>query len=120
MLATSNVGAELILDTPVSELKSEHFNEALREELLKHFRPAFLARMTTVAYRALDEKILKGIVLAKLEKLAQRYFVATGEKLNMEDGLVERVMEKCKGAGARDVENLVVGEVMERKLQVIN
>ncbi|KSY33238.1 type VI secretion system ATPase TssH [Citrobacter sp. 50677481] len=112
MLATSNVGAELILDTPASELNSERFNEALREELLKHFRPAFLARMTTVVYRALDEEILKGIVLAKLEKLAQRYFVATGERLNMDDGLVERVMEKCKGVGARDVENLVVGEVM--------
>ncbi|WP_045447441.1 type VI secretion system ATPase TssH [Citrobacter sp. S-77] len=120
MLATSNVGAELILDTPAGELNSERFNEALREELLTHFRPAFLARMTTVAYRALDEEILKGIVLAKLEKLAQRYFVATGEKLNMEYGLVERVMEKCKGVGARDVENLVVEEVMERKLQVIN
>ncbi|POT56133.1 type VI secretion system ATPase TssH [Citrobacter amalonaticus] len=111
MLATSNVGAELILDTPAAELNSERFNEDLREELLRHFRPAFLARMTTVAYRALDEEILKGIVLAKLEKLAQRYFVATGEKLNMEDGLVESVMEKCKGVGARDVENLVVGEV---------
>lgn len=114
MLATSNVGAELILDTPASELNSERFNEALREELLKHFRPAFLARMTTVAYRALDEEILKGIVLAKLEKLAQRYFVATGERLNIDEGLVERVMEKCKGVGARDVENLVVGEVMGR------
>ncbi|MES0320443.1 type VI secretion system ATPase TssH [Citrobacter sedlakii] len=114
MLATSNVGAELILDTPASELKSERFNEALREELLRHFRPAFLARMTTVAYRSLDEEILKGIVLAKLEKLAQRYFVATGERLNVDEGLVERVMEKCKGVGARDVENLVVGEVMGR------
>lgn len=112
MLATSNVGAELILDTPASELNSERFNAALREELLTHFRPAFLARMTTVTYRALDEEILKGIVLAKLEKLAQRYLVATGERLNMEDGLVERVMERCKGVGARDVENLVVGEVM--------
>lgn len=112
MLATSNVGAELILDTPASELNSEWFNEDLRAELLTHFRPAFLARMTTVAYRALDEEILKGIVLAKLDKLSQRYLVATGEKLNMEDGLVERVMEKCKGVGARDVENLVVGEVI--------
>lgn len=59
MLATSNVGAELILDTPVAEINSERFNGELREELLKHFRPAFLARMTTVAYRALDEEILK-------------------------------------------------------------
>lgn len=112
MLATSNVGAELILDTPVAEFNSERFNEALREELLRQFRPAFLARMTTVVYRALDETVLKGIVLAKLEKLSQRYFVATGERLNMDEGLVERVMERCKGVGARDVENLVVGEVM--------
>lgn len=112
MLATSNIGAELILETPVSEVNRERFNEALREELLTHFRPAFLARMTTVVYRALDEEILKGIVLAKLEKLSQRYLLATGEKLNMDEGLVERVMEKCKGAGARDIENLVVGEVM--------
>lgn len=112
MLATSNIGAELILETPVSEVNRERFNGALREALLTHFRPAFLARMTTVAYRALDEEILKGIVLAKLEKLSQRYLLATGEKLNMADGLVERVMEKCKGVGARDIENLVVGEVM--------
>lgn len=112
MLATSNIGAELILETPVSEVNRERFNEALREELLTHFRPAFLARMTTVAYPALDEEILKGIVLAKLEKLSQRYLLATGEKLNMDEGLVERVMEKCKGVGARDIENLVVGEVM--------
>lgn len=112
MLATSNIGAELILETPVSELESERFNEVLREELLTHFRPAFLARMTTVAYRALDEEILQGIVLAKLEKLSQRYLVATGERLTMDEGLIARVMEKCQGAGARDVENLVVGEVM--------
>lgn len=112
ILATSNVGAELILDTPAAELNSERFNEVLRKELLRQFRPAFLARMTTVVYRALDEAVLKGIVLAKLEKLSQRYFVATGEKLNMDEGVVERVMEKCKGVGARDVENLVVGEVM--------
>ncbi|EMN3920570.1 type VI secretion system ATPase TssH [Citrobacter farmeri] len=112
MLATSNIGAELILETPLSELNSERFNGELRETLLRHFRPAFLARMTTVAYRSLDEEILKGIVLAKLEKLAQRYLVATGERLNMDEGLIARVMEKCQGAGARDVENLVVGEVM--------
>ena len=65
-----------------------------------------------MVYRTLDEAVLKGIVLAKLEKLSQRYFVATGERLNMDEGLVERVMERCKGVGARDVENLVVGEVM--------
>lgn len=104
ILATSNVGAELILDTPAVELNSERFNEELKAELLRHYRPAFLARMTTVAYRALDEEILKGIVLAKLEKLSQRYFVATGERLNMDEGVIER----CKGVGARDVDSVLL------------
>src|SRR5476649_300213 len=45
MLATSNVGAELLLDTPTAQLDSDAFNEALHKVLLQAFRPAFLARM---------------------------------------------------------------------------
>ncbi|AGR58621.1 TPA: type VI secretion system ATPase TssH [Salmonella bongori] len=114
MLATSNVGAELILDTPVSELKSERFNEALREELLRHFRPAFLARMTTVAYRALDEEVLKGIVLAKLEKLAQRYLVATGEKLNIINNIALDLSFFSRAGDVRNIENMLINKILEK------
>ncbi|WNZ86512.1 type VI secretion system ATPase TssH [Pseudomonas sp. P108] len=111
MLATSNVGAELLLDTPVAQLGSEVFNEALHKVLLQAFRPAFLARMTVVAYRPLDEATLEGIVLAKLEKLRGRYKAATGKQFEFDSGIVKAVLAKCSAAGARDVENVLMTQV---------
>ncbi|VVQ16999.1 Protein ClpV1 [Pseudomonas fluorescens] len=111
MLATSNVGAELLLDTPVAQLGSEAFNEALHKVLLQAFRPAFLARMTVVAYRPLDEATLEAIVLAKLEKLRGRYKAATGKQFEFDAGIVKAVLAKCSAAGARDVENVLMTQV---------
>ncbi|UQS16834.1 type VI secretion system ATPase TssH [Pseudomonas sp. HS6] len=111
MLATSNVGAELLLDTPVAHIGSEAFNEALHKVLLQAFRPAFLARMTVVAYRPLDESTLEGIVLAKLEKLRGRYKAATGKQFEFDSGIVKAVLAKCSAAGARDVENVLMTQV---------
>ena len=111
MLATSNVGAELLLDTPVAQLGTDAFNEALHKVLLQAFRPAFLARMTVVAYRPLDEATLEGIVLAKLEKLRGRYKAATGKQFEFDAGIVQAVLAKCSTAGARDVENVLMTQV---------
>jgi len=111
MLATSNVGAELLLDTPAAQIDSEAFNEALHKTLLQAFRPAFLARMTVVAYRPLDEATLEGIVLAKLEKLRGRYKAATGKPFEFDAGIVKAVLAKCSAAGARDVENVLMTQV---------
>ncbi|MDP9780472.1 type VI secretion system ATPase TssH [Pseudomonas fluorescens] len=111
MLATSNVGAELLLDTPATQLDTDAFNEALHKVLLQAFRPAFLARMTVVAYRPLDEATLEGIVLAKLEKLRGRYKAATGKQFEFDAGIVKAVLAKCSAAGARDVENVLMTQV---------
>jgi type VI secretion system protein VasG len=111
MLATSNVGAELLLDTPVAQLGTDTFSEALHKVLLQAFRPAFLARMTVVAYRPLDEATLEGIVLAKLEKLRGRYKAATGKQFEFDAGIVQAVLAKCSAAGARDVENVLMTQV---------
>ncbi|TBV10816.1 type VI secretion system ATPase TssH [Stutzerimonas kirkiae] len=111
MLATSNVGAELVLDTPTDQLGSDAFNERLRKILLQAFRPAFLARMTVVPYRPLDEATLEGIVLAKLEKLRERYKAATGKPFDFDPAIVKAVLAKCSSAGARDIENVLMAQV---------
>jgi len=111
MLATSNVGAELLLDTPADQLGSDAFNEHLRKVLLQAFRPAFLARMTVVPYRPLDEATLEGIVLAKLEKLRERYKAATGKQFDFDPAIVKAVLAKCSAAGARDIENVLMAQV---------
>ncbi|MFI7864438.1 type VI secretion system ATPase TssH [Ectopseudomonas khazarica] len=111
MLATSNVGAELVLDTPTHQLGSDAFNERLRKVLLQAFRPAFLARMTVVPYRPLLEATLEGIVLAKLEKLRERYKAATGKQFDFDPAIVKAVLAKCSAAGARDIENVLMAQV---------
>lgn len=59
ILATSNVGAELLLDSPAEQVATPAFDERLRKVLLQTFRPAFLARMTVVPYRPLEEATLE-------------------------------------------------------------
>jgi type VI secretion system protein VasG len=114
MLATSNVGAELMLDTPASELTTDTFSQALRDALLHTFRPAFLARMTVVPYQPLDDATLAGIVVAKLESLRGRYKAATGKPFDFDDAIVATVLAKCNGAGARDIENVLLAQVTEQ------
>ncbi|MDD0974501.1 type VI secretion system ATPase TssH [Pseudomonas fontis] len=111
MLATSNVGAELILDTPTAELGGDAFNERLHKVLLQAFRPAFLARMTVVPYQPLDAATLEAIVLSKLEKLRERYKAATGKQFEFDRAIVKAVLGKCSGAGARDIENVLMKQV---------
>ncbi|MEO4049210.1 type VI secretion system ATPase TssH [Pseudomonas sp. CAU 1711] len=111
MLATSNVGAELILDTPAEQQSGEVFSDQLRQVLLHNFRPAFLARMTVVPYRNLDDATLENIVRGKLEKLQSRYKAATGKTFDFDPGIVKAVLAKCSSAGVRDIENVLMAEV---------
>ncbi|MBW6111608.1 type VI secretion system ATPase TssH [Pseudomonas aeruginosa] len=111
ILATSNVGAELLLDSPAEQVATPAFDERLRKVLLQTFRPAFLARMTVVPYRPLEEATLEGIVVAKLEKLRERYKAATGKQFDFDPAIVKAVLAKCSSAGARDIENVLMAEV---------
>ncbi|MFV3416349.1 type VI secretion system ATPase TssH [Pseudomonas nitroreducens] len=111
ILATSNVGAELLLDTPPEQIATPVFDERLRKVLLQAFRAAFLARMTVVPYRPLEEATLEGIVIAKLEKLRERYKAATGKQFDFDPVIVKAVLAKCSSAGARDIENVLMAEV---------
>ncbi|HUE91584.1 type VI secretion system ATPase TssH [Pseudomonas sp.] len=111
MLATSNVGAELILDTPPEQIGSDAFNAQLRQVLLHSFRPAFLARMTVVPFGNLDDSTLENIVKAKLGKLRARYKAATGKHFDFDPGIVQAVLAKCSSAGVRDIENVLMTEV---------
>ncbi len=83
----------------------------MQKALLQAFRPAFLGRMTVVAYQPLDEQTLEGIVLAKLEKLRGRYKAATGKQFEFDSGIFKAVLAKCSAAGARNVENVLMTQV---------
>ncbi len=112
ILATSNVGAELMLKTPPSALASEKFNRELRETLLHAFRPAFLARMTAVPYVALDDPAVRIIIEKKLEQLRVRYRDATGKQFAFDAGIIDAVLARCRSSGAREIDNVLMNELV--------
>lgn len=112
ILATSNVGAELLLKTPASALASEAFNRQLRETLLQSFRSAFLARMTAVPYVALDDAAVRIIIETKLEQLRARYRDATGKQFAFDAGIIDAVLARCRTAGAREIDNVLMNELV--------
>lgn len=112
ILATSNAGAEVILETPSNRMGADTFNELLRKVLLQTFRQAFLARMTVVHYRPLEETTLEDIVNAKLETLWKRYEAATGKPFEFDPGIVKAVLARCSSGGARNVEDLLMSQIM--------
>jgi type VI secretion system protein VasG len=112
ILATSNVGAELLLHTPADLLATDAVARKLRDVLLEAFRPAFLARMTAVPYRPLDDTVLRGIIEKKLEELRARYHAFTGKQFNFDAGIVDAVLGRCRSAGAREIDNVLMNELV--------
>ncbi|WP_321949051.1 type VI secretion system ATPase TssH [Paraburkholderia sp. J10-1] len=113
ILATSNVGAELLLNTPAATLATDAFARRLHEELLHAFRPAFLARMTAVPYAALDDTVLRAIIEKKLEQLRMRYRDATGKQFAFDSRIIDAVLARCRAAGgAREIDNVLMNELV--------
>ncbi|WP_028230803.1 type VI secretion system ATPase TssH [Paraburkholderia mimosarum] len=113
ILATSNVGAELLLNTPAASLASDAFTRRLHEELRRAFRPAFLARMTAVPYAALDDSVLRAIIEKKLEQLRTRYRDATGKQFAFDSRIIDAVLARCRSAGgAREIDNVLMNELI--------
>ena len=70
IIMTSNAGTDLITKLfadPETAPDAAGLAEALRPELMKHFKPAFLGRVTLVPYFPLAEDVIRQIVVLQLE-----------------------------------------------------
>ena len=75
ILMTSNAGTDAIMKLcadPETMPDPTSFAEALRPELLKTFKPAFLGRVNLVPYFPLKDDVLRGIIELKLGKVKRR------------------------------------------------
>ena len=112
LIMTSNAGTELIeklFADPETAPDAAQLAEALRPELMKYFKPAFLGRVTIVPYFPLSEDVIKQIVRLQLNKIVKR--VRDGYKATFvyAPELVEVIAARCKesSSGARNVENIL-------------
>ena len=112
IIMTSNAGSETIhklCADPETMPDAAGLTEALRPELLKIFKPAFLGRVTLVPYFPLSDAVIRQIVELQLGRIGRR--IAENYKANFvwSPELVQSIADRCHEveSGARNVEHIL-------------
>lgn len=117
IIMTSNAGTDLIMKLcadPDMMPDPEGLKEALHEELLKTFKPAFLGRCNIIPYFPLGDDVLKGIIELKLGKIVRRFAENYRAELTYTPEVVSAILQRCQevASGARNVDNIVNGTLL--------
>ncbi|MBW8270235.1 type VI secretion system ATPase TssH [Caldovatus sp. SYSU G05006] len=112
IIMTSNAGTETIARLcadPETAPGPAELAEALRPDLLKVFKPAFLGRCTVVVYYPLPDEILRQIVGLQLNRIRRRVRETYGVDLEVEDGVAAGIVARCREveSGARNIEAIL-------------
>ena len=119
IILTSNVGSSQLmqacLNKPASELPTpEQLSELLRPVLTKHFKPAFLGRLTVVPFYPIRDEVLSNIIRLKLARIGARVLANHKAQFEYDDALVSAVLARCTevDSGARAVDNVLNGTLL--------
>jgi type VI secretion system protein VasG len=112
IIMTSNAGTDLITKLcadPDTTPEAGDLAEALRPELMKHFKPAFLGRTTLVPYFPLPADIIRRIVTMQLDRVGVRVRQNYGAGFRYDTSVVDMIADRCteSASGARNVENIL-------------
>jgi type VI secretion system protein VasG len=88
--------------------------KALKPELNKIFKPAFLGRLVIIPYFPIRDEAMKKIITLKLGKIQRRLFENHRIRLTYDDPLVEEVARRCTEveSGARNVDNILTNTLL--------
>jgi type VI secretion system protein VasG len=112
ILMTTNAGTDTIMSLyadPDTMPDAGGLTEALRPELMKWFKPAFLGRTTILPYFPLGDEVMKGIVRLKLGKIARRVRENYGASFDYGPELVDSIAARCTEVetGARNIDHIL-------------
>jgi type VI secretion system protein VasG len=87
---------------------------ALKPELNRVFKPAFLGRLVIIPYFPVRDEALKKIIILKLEKIQKRLNETHHVRLTYSDELVDEIASRCTEveSGARNVDNILTNTLL--------
>jgi type VI secretion system protein VasG len=117
IILTTNAGTETIMKlTADPETMPDYLGlvKALKPELDRVFKPAFLGRMVIIPYFPVRDENLKQIVRLKLGKIQRRIREVHAIELTYDEVLVDTVAERCTEveSGARNVDNILTNTLL--------
>lgn len=88
--------------------------EAVRPELLTHFRPAFLGRTRIIPYFPLSKEVLATIVGINMKRIERRVKEHYGASFSYNEAVIQRIVDQCQDpdTGARNVENVISRSIL--------
>ena len=112
ILLTSNVGTDTVMQLcadPDTRPDSEGLVEALRPDLLKVFKPAFLGRMIVVPYYPITDEVMYKIIELQLGRIRTRLLENNRAQFSYDDALVSAIARRCTEveSGARNVDHIL-------------
>ena len=117
IILTSNAGtatmAKLCAD-PETAPSPEGLVKALKPELDKVFKPAFLGRLVITPFYPIQDEAMKKIIVLKLAKIQRRLQETHKLSLTYDPKLVEEVAKRCTEveSGARNVDNILTNTLL--------
>lgn len=117
IILTSNAGTDTLMKLtadPETMPDSEGLALALKPELNKIFKPAFLGRMIVVPYFPVRDEALKKIVRLKVGKIQRRLQESHRIAMVCDDAVIDEVAKRCTEveSGARNVDNILTNTML--------
>jgi type VI secretion system protein VasG len=112
ILLTSNVGTDTVMKLcadPETRPEPEILVEALRADLLKVFKPAFLGRLIAVPYYPITDDAMRKIIELQLGRIRTRLQENNRAQFSYDDVLVTAIAQRCTEveSGARNVDHIL-------------
>ncbi len=124
IILTTNAGTETIMKLcadPETMPSMDGLAKALKPELDKVFKPAFLGRMVIVPYFPIRDEALARIIRLKLGKIERRLAEVHRVTLKWGDDLVATVASRCTEveSGARNVDNILTNGLLPEVSRIL-
>ncbi len=112
IILTSNAGTDTLMKLTADKETmpdADGLALAIKPELNKIFKPAFLGRMIIVPYFPVRDEALKLIIRLKIAKIQRRIQETHRIALTYDDSVLEEVAKRCTEveSGARNVDNIL-------------
>jgi type VI secretion system protein VasG len=117
IILTSNAGTDTLMKLtadPETMPSDQGLVKALKPELDKIFKPAFLGRMVIIPFFPVRDEALKQIVRLKVGKIQRRLNETHRIALTHDEALIDEVAKRCTEveSGARNVDNILTNTLL--------